>query len=252
MTNKKHIAISIGASTVLIALLLLYAEHKDREPELLLSDDGTFEELEGPLVPEEQEVINADITNSMNPIARVTTSKGVFDIELFEDNMPITVGNFISLAEGGFYEGIKFHRVIDGFMIQAGDPNTREGDEATWGTGGSANVQDEFVSGELLTNTRGTIAMANTGQPNSGSSQFFINLVDNTGLDYDKQPLTSKHPVFGRITDGMSVIDAIGSVETKARDIPVEPVIIESIEIIRNATPVADNEDIATTSGESD
>lgn len=120
-------------------------------------------------------------------------------------------------------------------MIQGGDPNSKGTDESIYGTGGpEKNVQDEFVEGELLTNTRGTIAMANTGQPNSGGSQWFINLVDNTNLDFNKPPFTSKHPVFGRVLKGMDVVDAIGAVETKARDIPVTPVVIESIEIVRN------------------
>lgn len=234
-TNRKHIAVTLGVSAALIALLLLYAERLDRQPELLLDDHGETQMLDGPLTSEEQLITNADITNTMNPIAKMTTNLGVIEIELFEDQMPVTVGNFVSLAEGGFYESVKFHRVIEDFMIQAGDPNTRGDDESSFGIGGSANIQDEFVAGELLTNTRGTIAMANTGQPNSGSSQFFINLVDNTGLDFDKQPLSSKHPVFGRVTGGMNVVDAIGGVDTKPpANIPVEPVIIESVAIVRN------------------
>ncbi|MCR4285617.1 MAG: peptidylprolyl isomerase [Candidatus Kaiserbacteria bacterium] len=169
----------------------------------------------------------------MNRIARFETTKGTIDIELFEDTMPITTGNFIKLAEEGFYDGIKFHRIIDSFMIQAGDPNTKGDDVMSYGTGGPGyTIQDEFVKGELLSNVRGTIAMANTGQPNSGGSQFFINTVDNLGLDFDKEPFTSKHPVFGRIVKGMDVVDAISNVETGARDLPVEPVVIESVTIV--------------------
>ena len=171
----------------------------------------------------------------MNPTAIFNTNRGVIKLELYADQMPITVGNFVALAESGFYNETKFHRVIDGFMIQGGDPNSKGRNESIYGTGGPAkNVQDEFVQGELLTNTRGTIAMANTGQPNSGGSQWFINLVDNTGLDFDKPPTQSKHPVFGRVTVGMDVVDAIGVVETKQGNIPVEPVVIESIEIVSN------------------
>ena len=97
---------------------------------------------------------------------------------------------------------------------------------ARWGTGGPGySIADEHIAGPLLTNVRGTISMANAG-PNSGGSQFFINLVDNTGLDFDKQPLSSKHPVFGRVIKGMEVVDAIGGVAVGAGDRPVTPVII--------------------------
>ncbi|NCN52236.1 peptidylprolyl isomerase [Candidatus Parcubacteria bacterium] len=168
----------------------------------------------------------------MNRTAVFNTNKGVFKMELFEDQMPITTANFVKLAESGYYDGTKFHRVIPNFMIQAGDPNSKTENVATYGTGGPGyTIQDEFVSGALLTNARGTIAMANTGQPNSGGSQFFINVVDNTGLDFDKEPLTSKHPVFGRVIEGMDVVDAISSVQTGQRDLPVDAVIIESIKI---------------------
>ncbi|MCF7815676.1 MAG: peptidylprolyl isomerase [Candidatus Pacebacteria bacterium] len=169
----------------------------------------------------------------MNKIALMKTNLGTIEIELFENVMPITTANFIKLAEEKFYDGIKFHRVIDGFMIQAGDPNTKEDDTSKYGSGGPGyTIADEFVEGELLTNVRGTIAMANTGQPNSGGSQFFINTVDNTGLDFNKEPYSSKHPVFGRITKGMDVVDAISNVETGQANLPTEPVIIENITIV--------------------
>ncbi|HEU4677130.1 MAG TPA: peptidylprolyl isomerase [Candidatus Paceibacterota bacterium] len=169
----------------------------------------------------------------MNPVAIMKTSEGTIKLELFEDKMPITAANFIKLAKDGFYNGVKFHRVIDGFMIQSGDPNTKGDDPSTYGTGGPGyTIQDEFVSDPLLSNVRGTIAMANTGQPNSGGSQFFINTVDNTGLDFDKQPFTSKHPVFGRVIEGMDVVDKISKVETDGRDMPKTPVVIESVTIV--------------------
>lgn len=216
---------------MILAALVYWQQSK--QPAELITDSA--ETIDGPLTADEQKVNNPVITNEMNPTAVFKTNMGVIEIELFADQMPITTSNFISLAESGFYNGTKFHRVIEGFMIQGGDPNSKGSDESIYGTGGpEKNVQDEFVEGELLTNTRGTIAMANTGQPNSGGSQWFINLVDNTNLDFNKPPFTSKHPVFGRVVKGMEVVDAIGSVETKARDIPVTPVVIESIEIVRN------------------
>lgn len=167
-------------------------------------------------------------TYTENTTVVMQTNKGDITIELFTEDMPITAGNFLKLAQEDYYDGIKFHRIIDGFMIQGGDPLTKDDSmQARWGTGGPGYaIEDEFVPG--YSNVRGTLSMANSG-PNSGGSQFFINTVDNVMLDYDKQPLTSKHPVFGRVIDGMDVVDAISGVETGMRDVPVEPVIIEDI-----------------------
>lgn len=232
MANPKTIIGVLLVSGVLIVGLTWWYDSKlNPTSNILVPSD---EEVNGPLTPEEQKVNNPANVNTMNPTATILTNKGAVTLELFEDMMPITVGNFISLAESGFYNETKFHRVIDGFMVQAGDPNTKGDNEAIYGQGGpEKNVQDEFVADAKLSNVRGTIAMANTGQPNSGGSQWFINLVDNTGLDFDKAPLTSKHPVFGQVVSGLDIVDLIGGVETKERDIPVDPVVIESITINR-------------------
>jgi len=124
------------------------------------------------------------------------------------DKTPETAGNFKKLVEDGFYDGVRFHRVIDNFMVQGGDPLSKdEKKEEEWGMGGPGYaIKDEFV--EDLSNVRGTIAMANSG-PNTGGSQFFINTVDNTNLDFDKPPFTSKHPVFGKVVKGMDVVLSI-------------------------------------------
>ncbi|HMO77756.1 MAG TPA: peptidylprolyl isomerase [Candidatus Paceibacterota bacterium] len=174
------------------------------------------------------------MTNESNPVAEFTTNLGNFSLELYEDVMPITASNFIELAESGYYDGIKFHRVIPKFMIQGGDPITKTDNVAAYGTGGPGYaIPDEHVAGEKkLSNIRGTISMANSG-PNSGGSQFFINVADNANLDFDKQPLSSKHPVFGQVIGGMEVVDAIALVERNERDLPLEPVIIESVKITR-------------------
>ncbi len=157
------------------------------------------------------------------------TNKGDIAIDLFEEQMPITTGNFLKLAKEGYYDGTKFHRVIPRFMIQGGDSNSKGDDPSIYGTGGPGyTIQDEFVAG--LSNVRGTIAMANTGAPNSGGSQFFINLVDNVGLDFDKPPMGSSHPVFGQVVAGMDVVDAIAKVPT-SQEVPTQPIVIESIEI---------------------
>jgi peptidylprolyl isomerase len=239
IVGVKEILMFIIISVALIGgLAYLGTLSTDREPELVTNEQGEVEEFDGPLSAdtiELQELTEEamEVSNETNPIAVFTTNQGVFEIELFADQMPITTGNFIKLAEEGFYNGTKFHRIIQGFMIQGGDPNSKGDDPMTYGTGSPGyTIQDEFVAGDELTNVRGTIAMANTGQPNSGGSQFFINTVDNTNLDFDKQPLTSKHPVFGKVVAGMDIVDAIEKVETGMRDVPVEAVVVESV-IIR-------------------
>lgn len=195
---------------------------------------STNDEFVAPLSLDEMAAYQATMTNDKNPVAEVVTNEGTFKLELFEDTMPITAGNFIKLAEEGFYNGVQFHRVIPGFMIQGGDPITKTTEYFRYGTGGPGYaIPDEHIVGEYLTNVRGTISMANSG-PNSGGSQFFINVADNTNLDFDKPPLSSKHPVFGRIVDGMDTVDAISIVPTKDRNLPVEPIVIESITITRS------------------
>lgn len=134
------------------------------------------------------------------------TNRGSIVIELFDKEMPVTAGNFRSLVDKGFYNGLVFHRVIKDFMIQGGDPR---GD----GTGGPGySIKDEFSKNNR--NDRGTISMANAG-PNTGGSQFFINLVNNNYLD-------KQHPVFGKVVKGMEVVDAIGSTRTDRSDRPLE------------------------------
>jgi len=142
---------------------------------------------------------------------KLETNYGDIVINLYSD-MPITAGNFKKLVEQGFYNGVIFHRVIDGFMIQGGDPTGT-------GMGGPGyNIEDEFTHAGGNKNNRGTISMANSG-PNTGGSQFFINLADNNFLD-------TKHPAFGKVIEGMDVVDKIAKVETGAQDKPVEDVVI--------------------------
>ncbi|OIO32240.1 MAG: peptidylprolyl isomerase [Candidatus Yonathbacteria bacterium CG_4_10_14_3_um_filter_47_65] len=165
-------------------------------------------------------------------IVTMKTNFGEIVVELFLEKSPITAGNFKKLAEEGFYNGTKFHRVIAGFMIQGGDPLTKDGSkQSQWGTGGPGYaIEDEFVEG--LSNVRGTIAMANAG-PNSGGSQFFINMADNILLDWDKEPFTSKHPVFGRVISGMDVVDKIAIIKTTGSpfDRPLENIILEQVTV---------------------
>jgi cyclophilin family peptidyl-prolyl cis-trans isomerase len=147
------------------------------------------------------------------------------EIELFTDKMPITAGNFIKLAKAGFYDGLHFHRVINNFMIQFGCPHSRDANSTRAGTGNGPDgtIQDEHPENAKLSNEPGTLSMANTGRPNSGSCQFFINTVHNHYLDWFT-PGASKHPVFGKITKGMDVIKKIETTKTGPGDRPVTPV----------------------------
>ena len=151
------------------------------------------------------------------------TNHGDIVIKLYGD-MPVTSGNFKDLVKAGTYDGVIFHRVINDFMIQGGDPTgTGMGDPKI------PKIKDEFVAGH--SNLVMTISMANAG-PNTGSSQFFINLANNTFLDYDKQPLGSAHPVFGEVIEGEDVVRKIGNVAVGAGDKPVEAVVILKASII--------------------
>ena len=145
----------------------------------------------------------------------LNTSMGDITIQLYPD-MPITAGNFKKLVEMGFYDGVIFHRIIDGFMIQGGDPT------GTGRGGPGYAIKDEFTPKSK--NDRGTISMANAG-PNTGGSQFFINLLDNNFLD-------GKHPAFGKVIEGMDVVDKIGKVKTAAMDRPAKEVKILSAKVI--------------------
>lgn len=160
-----------------------------------------------------------------NPTATLETSLGNVEIELFTDLMPTTAGNFIELAKSGFYDGLHFHRVINGFMLQFGCPHSRDPKSPRAGTGDSPNgtIQDEHPANAKLSNEPGTLSMANTGRPNSGSCQFFINTVHNQYLDWFS-PGASKHPVFGKVTSGMDVVKKIETTQTGAGDRPVTPI----------------------------
>jgi peptidylprolyl isomerase len=150
------------------------------------------------------------------------TNYGDFTVELYDSLVPITTSNFINLVSSGFYDGALFHRVISNFMIQGGDVSPPP-----------PPITDEFDS--TLSNIQKTISMANSG-PNTGTCQFFINLVDNTYLDFDKPPFTSKHPVFGITTSGFNIVEDIGDVQTNFNDVPYVDVIMDSVRISDNQT----------------
>jgi cyclophilin family peptidyl-prolyl cis-trans isomerase len=160
-----------------------------------------------------------------NPTATLETSMGTMTIELFTDKMPITAGNFIKLAKSGFYDGLHFHRVIQNFMCQFGCPHSKDANSNRAGTGGPPDgcIQDEHPDDAKFSNEPGTLSMANTGQPNSGGSQFFMNTKHNDNLDFFS-PGASRHPVFGKLTDGQDVLTKIETTPTGPGDRPKTPV----------------------------
>ncbi|AKT43515.1 peptidyl-prolyl cis-trans isomerase [Chondromyces crocatus] len=176
--------------------------------------------------------LRASLRAMANPTALLETSLGNITVELYLDKMPITAGNFLKLAKSGFYDGLHFHRVINGFMLQFGCPHSRDPKSPRAGTGDSPDgtIRDEHPADAKFSNEPGTLSMANTGAPNSGSCQFFVNTVHNGYLDWFS-PGPSKHPVFGRVTSGMDVVHAIEKTPTDRNDRPVTPVQMKKVTV---------------------
>ena len=193
---------------------------------LLLSLGSAFHSAE---LPAQQAAVNN------NPKVVIHTSMGDIGLELYADKAPVSVENFIRYANSGFYDGTVFHRVISHFMIQGGGLTPDLKDKPT-----SEPIVNEAING--LSNKRGTVAMARTGDPHSATSQFFINVQDNGNLDYTDQNSSSGwgYAVFGKVTSGMEVVDNIRFVETRTvppySDVPVEPVLINSVDVIGSET----------------
>jgi len=170
-----------------------------------------------PVQPVQEDVKTQQIS------AVLKTTKGDITVELFPDRAPITVANFLKLAGENFYDGVKFHRVIPDFMIQTGDPNSKDDDWSDDGTGGPGyTFADEVSPADQL--VKGTVAMANSG-PNTNGSQFFIVTAESTPW------LNGKHTIFGRVTEGIEVVEAILRVEKDAKDHPLKDVVIEDVVI---------------------
>ncbi|CAD7933212.1 unnamed protein product [Amoebophrya sp. A25] len=184
-----------------------------------------------------------------NPTAVFETSMGTFEAEIYLDKMPVTASNFIDLCNTGFYNGVHFHRVIPNFMNQFGCPYAKDAKNPRSGTGGpqpgskfevigsgktitrdnrEGCIPDEFAA--KITNAPGTLSMANTGAPNSGGSQFFLNVAHNDFLDFFS-PGESKHPVFGKVTKNMELVTKISGVQTDANDNPKQPIKMLSLKI---------------------
>merc|ERR1712232_570485 len=173
---------------------------------------------------------------------------GSFKAEIFADEMPLTASNFIDLVKTGFYNGLHFHRVIPNFMAQFGCPHSRNPNAPNAGTGGpdgntqfnvpgrgpvtrdrGGKIPDENT--QRISNEPGTLSMANTGQPNTNGSQFFINVKHNKFLDWFDSSTPSKHPVFGKVTDNYDLVKKITEVPT-TRDRPNTPITVTSIKVI--------------------
>lgn len=186
-----------------------------------VSDNQNTSATSQEVTEQSDETIINTIENNKIMSAVLHTNMGDITILFNKTDAPNTVTNFIKLAESGFYNGTKFHRVIKGFMNQGGDPLTKDDSlMARWGTGGPGySFPDEITSKN--SNDVGTISMANAG-PNTNGSQFFINVVNNSSLN-------DKHTVFGRVTAGLDVVMAINGVETEGPDRPITPVVLESI-----------------------
>lgn len=165
-----------------------------------------------------------------NPIVVLSTSLGDIRLELFQEDAPITVANFVGYVESGFYKDVVFHRVIPGFMIQGGGHIANMAEKPN----GKDPIQNESDNGQK--NLRGTISMARTSDPHSARAQFFINLVDNAALDFGGHDGGHGYAVFGKVIDGMDVVDAIAAVETgnsgPYENVPVEPVVITSATVV--------------------
>lgn len=187
-----------------------------------------------------------------NPVAEFVTSMGTFKAEIYMDRVPRLASNFIDLVHTGFYDDLHFHRIIDDFVVQFGCPHAKKPGTKHFrnnaGSGGppdgefknlarnstekrfgGGNVYDEHVSRD--TNAKWTLAAANTGAAHSGGSQFFVNLDDNTELDWHTQG-PAKHPVFGKVVEGFDVVAAISKIEVNHNDVPVDPIKMHSARVI--------------------
>ena len=222
---KKYIIVVV---IVLILGGLFFINHKSEKVESEVNKVENYSTEQGNAIPNENEVStevkNSNINNNKKEnimYATLHTNMGDIKIEFLEEYAPNTVANFKTLAGENFYNGIKFHRVIKGFMIQGGDPLTKDDTKAAvWGTGGPGYKFDDEIT-EMNSNAIGTISMANAG-PNTNGSQFFINVANNSFLN-------DKHTVFGKVVAGMDVVTKIENTPTMPGDRPITPVVIESI-----------------------
>lgn len=206
----------MNRTVILVATLSLLLSTGCEEPERPIEPP----EVEAPAAPDQRSVTEELTVEQMqNTVVDLHTSLGTISIRFFPEKAPNHVRNFIELAESGFYDRTRFHRVIPNFMIQGGDPNTISGFPATWGLGGTGeNLAAEFND---IPHERGIVSMARSGHPDSASSQFFIMVASAPDLD-------GQYTAFGEVTAGMDVVDRIVSAPRGEQDRPHNPVPIES------------------------
>ncbi len=225
--------------SIIVALVLIFSGcfGQNEESENILFEEEedlitSFKKVSEEKTKEvsEKNVVNNNLKQSMSmkyaeeQIVVMITNFGDIKIKLFTPDAPKTVNNFLKLAESDFYNGTKFHRVMKDFMIQGGDPLSKEEDWSRHGTGGPGyTFEDEFNQHKLV---RGSLAMANSG-PNTNGSQFFIVTADATSW------LDGKHTNFGEVLEGMEIVDKIEAVEIDQRDHPLKDVIIEKVKIVK-------------------
>lgn len=222
--NKKLLIVCIVILAIVLGFWAFSAKNV-KAPELGSSDTSL------PVTTNSEEVVSKEDSTSITKTnvekksmnATIHTSMGDITVEFFPEIAPNAVANFTKLAKSGFYDGIKFHRVIKDFMIQAGDPLSKDDSKMMeWGTGGPGYKFADEITPESK-NDLGTLAMANSG-PNTNGSQFYINAKANNFLD-------GKYVVFGKVTKGLDVVLAIDNVKTGQADRPVTPVLIKSISL---------------------
>lgn len=223
--KRIHLFIVLAFTIVLLGQACVPPAPTQNDTQQYNADEDSNANINSPL---EQELGIIPLDPEESPKAILKTNKGDITIQFYTRHSPKTVENFLKLAKDGFYEGVKFHRVIDDFMIQTGDPNSKDDDWSDDGEGGPGySIDDEFNHLKFF---KGTVGMAKTAAPNSGGSQFFI--VTNEHAEW----LDGNYTLFGYVTDGIDVVDAIEAVETTGQyelppDHPLDDVIIESIEI---------------------
>jgi peptidylprolyl isomerase len=221
MQTNKIIIPTILAVLICVGGYWLFTRNVPKTSETPADNQTGTTQTQTPATQTNNQPVNNPTDNQKIMNATLHTSMGDITIEFNSAGTPNTVANFIKLAQSGFYDGTKFHRVIKGFMDQGGDPFTKDDSKmADWGKGGPGYKFDD----ELTTSNRndiGTIAMANSG-PNTNGSQFFINAAPNNFLD-------TKHVVFGKVIAGMDVVTAINNTPTDSSDRPITPVVIKSI-----------------------
>lgn len=230
MFEKYKTIISIIIVALVIIAAFIFARNNKKDDTVII-DDGAQTQSDQSSMSDTQNPLptNSTGTNSAAPKtmeysqAVLHTNMGDITIALDNKNTPMTAENFAKLAGSGFYNNTKFHRVIAGFMIQGGDPNSADDSKMDlWGTGGPGyKFADEIKP--TNSNVKGTIAMANAG-PNTNGSQFFINVADNSFLN-------TKHTVFGYVTSGYDIVEKISKTKTGVNDRPVDPIIVTSIDL---------------------